>query len=77
AHSGACAQADGDVNLTRELNVIDKAIVVDVLIDGDSWAGGGAAARAVVEQGVIAALCSVASRVGDGGGDRDGGARCW
>ncbi len=60
--------------MTRELNVIDKAIVVDVLIDGDGWARRCAGARAVVEQGVIAALCGVACRVSDGGGDRDGGA---
>ncbi|MBW8186714.1 hypothetical protein, partial [Shewanella nanhaiensis] len=57
--------------MTIKLSVVDEAIVVDVLIDGDGWAGGGAAADTVIQGRAVITGGGVTRRVGDGGGHHE------
>ncbi|CZF87047.1 hypothetical protein GMA8713_05089 [Grimontia marina] len=69
AHRGACAQGDGDVDVTIELIAIDVAVVVGILINDHSWRRRCAAACAVIQGSRVRAFSGVARRVSDRGGD--------
>ena len=76
ADGSAGAEGNRDVDLTLELSVINGAIVVDVFINDDGWAGRCAGARAVIEHRTVTAFAAVASRVSHGRGDDQVSAGC-
>ena len=68
-YRGAGAEGDGGIDLPIKLCFIDEAIVVGIFSDFNTWRGGCAGARAVIESGTVIACGGVARWVSDVGGD--------